>query len=466
MTSLFSALTMAKEVGEELISEIRTSPDKTYFPFFGNGDNIFKSGIKLDNVLFTIPGTSFEIRWYGFLIGMGILLALIYGYSKMKNYGLDPDKVSDGIIGGLIGSIFGARLYYIVFSKNGTKMSDFFSIRDGGLAIYGGLIGAILVGGIIVKLRKQKLTALLDIVGPCFLIGQCIGRWGNFFNQEAFGTNTTLPWGMMSQKTMNYIANVSDDYFATTGDKLDAFLPVHPCFLYESLWCLIGFIILHYYSKHRKFDGEVFLMYIGWYGLGRFFIEGLRTDSLYIGNIRVSQLVAGICVVVAIVLIIVFRGMVKRSGDYKFYYQTEASKLQLAGYLAYEERSKEKKNLKKQIREAKASGEDFSALEKEYRVKFGKDAKVPEPVIAEEIEAEDKSKKSKCESIIEDDDTVEGKLEVTDEVAKTQDEEVIEDTEKAEEKVNVQNAQKSKQNSARKSYPAKPNSKKSKGKRK
>lgn len=351
--------------------KLLTNPDKVYFPNFGSGDNILKEGISIDRVLFTIPGTDIKIYWYGFLITIGILLAMIYGFRKMKSVGIDPDRATDAVIGGLIGAILGARLYYIVFNTEGMKFSEFFNIRDGGLAIYGGVIGAIVVGGIIAKLRKLKLTALLDVVAPCFLIGQCIGRWGNFFNQEAFGANTDLPWGMLSNTTMTFVANHYDDL----GGQVSSLEPVHPCFLYESIWCLIGFVLLHLYMKHRKFDGEIFLMYIGWYGLGRFFIEGLRTDSLYLGNIRVSQLVAGTCVLVSIILIIVFRGIIKRNGDYKFFYQTELSKAQLEQYNSYNDEQKERKELKKKIKEAKDKGESFIELQKEFDSKFGKNAK-------------------------------------------------------------------------------------------
>ena len=266
---LLSDVTENDAVRQKLIE----NKDKVYFPNFGSGDNILKEGISINRVMFTIPGTDIQIYWYGFLIAIGILLAMIYGFRKMKSVGIDPDRATDAVIGGIIGAIIGARTYYIVFNTEGMKFSQFFDIRDGGLAIYGGIIGAILVGGIIAKLRKLKLSALLDVVAPCFLIGQCIGRWGNFFNQEAFGTNTDLPWGMMSYTTANFIAN--HDLV-----NLDQLKPVHPCFLYESIWCLIGFVLLNFYFKHRKFDGEVFLMYAGWYGLGRFFLAGLRTDSL------------------------------------------------------------------------------------------------------------------------------------------------------------------------------------------
>ncbi len=314
--------------------KLREFPNRVYFPNFGKGDNIFKEGIDIDRVLFTVPGTNFKIYWYGFLITIGILLAMIYGFRRMKTVGIDPDRATDSVIGGLIGAIFGARFYYIIFNTEGMKFSEF--------------------------VRKLKLTALLDVVAPCFLIGQCIGRWGNFFNQEAFGANTKLPWGMISNTTMEYISNHYDEL----GGKVSALDPIHPCFLYESIWCLIGFIILHFYLKHRKFDGEVFLMYTGWYGLGRFFIEGLRTDSLYLGNIRVSQLVAGTCVLVSLVLIIVFRGITKRNSDYKLFVDTELSKAQLEQYNSYNDMQQEKKELKHKIKEAKDKGESFIELQK------------------------------------------------------------------------------------------------------
>ena len=343
---------------------------KVSFPNFGSGDNIFKSGIKVINVLFKIPGTDFSIYWYGFLIAVGILLAMIYGFKKARKIGLNPDRVTDAVIGGLIGAIIGARLYYVIFSLDnyiiGGKIqwAEIFSVRDGGLAIYGGIIGAILVGGIVAKLRKCNLPTLLDLTAPCFLIGQCIGRWGNFFNQEAFGDNTDLPLGMISNATKSYIAK----HF--TDGSVDAALPVHPCFLYESIWCLIGFLLIHFLFKRRKFDGEMFLIYIGWYGLGRFFIEGLRTDSLYLFNIRVSQLVAGTCVLAAIILIVIFRSLAKRN-ETKLYVDRTESVIALAGYNAKVIVKKEKKELKRKLIAAKETGEGITEITKEYNDKFG-----------------------------------------------------------------------------------------------
>ena len=387
-----TAIYFVEQVSEELQKKIEENPEKVFFPNFGSGNNIFREGITVKRELLTIPGTNFTIYWYGFLIAVGILLAMFYGFRRMKSVGIDPDRATDAVLTGFVGAILGARAYYIAFNDD-IGWSEFFRYRDGGLAIYGGLIGAILVGGIVTKLRGLKLATMLDVAAPCFLIGQGIGRWGNFFNQEAFGSNTTLPWGMMSKTTSDYIALHFDDL----GQKVYSYVPVHPCFLYESLWCGICLLFLHLYFKHRKFDGEIFLMYAGLYGLGRFFIESTRTDSLYIANIKVSQLVAGTCVLASIVLIIIFRSSVKRS-NYKFFYQTELSKRQLAAVEAYEANEKERSELKKKIAEAKKKGESFAELEKEFDRKFGKTAKEEAKKKAAELHAEKKELKAKIKA--------------------------------------------------------------------
>lgn len=259
---------------------------------------------------------SFKIAYYGIIIALGLLLALIYALKKFKQVGVDSDKAIDAIIGGIIGGIIGARLYYVAFTWDSYKddLWSIFNTRSGGMAIYGGIIGALLVGLIIAKIRKIKLLPLLDVVGLGFLIGQGIGRWGNFFNVEAFGGNTNMPWGMTSPSIVSYLESKMD-YFASIGVTVDPKMPVHPCFLYESIWCLVGFVLLHFYLKHRKFDGEVFLMYLGYYGLGRFFIEGLRTDSLMMGTLRVSQVLAGLLVIAAILTIVIIRMKIKSNHD-------------------------------------------------------------------------------------------------------------------------------------------------------
>ena len=304
----------------------------------------------LDSTAFTIFGV--DIQWYGLLITFGMLLTIIFAFSQMKRYGIVADRAIDAIIGGIIGGIVGARTYYVILEWDQYKDNpvDIFNIRLGGLAIYGGIIGAILVGGIVAKLRKVKLLPLLDIVGQGFLIGQCIGRWGNFFNQEAFGCNTDSIFGMTGGRIQSWITSnyANTNCYNNLQVNLDPNMPVHPCFLYESIWCLLGFILLAVTAKKwRKFDGQVFLIYIAWYGLGRSFIEGLRTDSLVIGNIRVSQALSILCVVISVALLIIIGSKVKRLGsDYKLYCETDESKelLMQAKEARLKDKSKSKAN--------------------------------------------------------------------------------------------------------------------------
>ena len=254
------------------------------FPNLGISVNIDPVAIRLGN---------FEIYWYGILIGLGFLLAVLYAFSSCEKMNINKDHLSDATIGGLLGGVIGARLYYVAFYP-GTKYMDnpleIFAIHEGGLAIYGGIIGGLLCGALIAKWRKMNVFAVLDVACLGFLIGQSIGRWGNFINQEAFGSATTLPWGMYSEATAAEVVGM-----------------VHPCFLYESLLCLLGFILLHLFTRYmRRYDGQTFLLYIGWYGASRFFIEGLRTDSLLLPGIdlRVSQVIAGVSVVAVVILLV------------------------------------------------------------------------------------------------------------------------------------------------------------------
>lgn len=320
----------------DFVKEVMDSENVIYFPFC---DWLFPNGLKINNVLFTIPwfnGTSIEVYWYGFLIAFGMLLAVIYASTRVRKFGLEPDRVLDVILAGLVGGIIGARAYYVIFKLNelyltdegGLDIAKVLNVRDGGLAVYGGVIGALIFGGIAAMIRRVKIAPMLDLTGLGLLIGQCLGRWGNFFNQEAFGGKTTLPWGMTSNTILNrlYFFYNPDDNVVVTNQARS--MVAHPCFLYESLWCLAGFLFLHFYSKkHRKFDGEIFLLYIGWYGAGRFWIEALRTDSLYIPGtpFKVSQLVAGTCVIFSVVLLIINYMNVKKNG-YTFYYETEESR--------------------------------------------------------------------------------------------------------------------------------------------
>lgn len=246
---------------------------------------------------------SFHVYWYGIIIAAGFLLALIYASFSCKKMNIDINRLFDVVIVGLIAGVIFARLFYVVFypgDKYWKNPLEIFQIHDGGLAIYGGIIGAVVFGSLMAKLRKLKVTAVLDIAALGFLIGQCVGRWGNFINQEAFGSATELPWGMHSENT----AAVVD------GN-------VHPCFLYESLLCLLGFVLLHFFTRRfRRYDGQTFLLYIVWYGACRFFIEGLRTDSLIIPGtgLRVSQVIAAACVVAGIILLVLFRHRTSLTG--------------------------------------------------------------------------------------------------------------------------------------------------------
>ena len=247
-------------------------------------------GIEIDpSQGFTIPGTQFEIKWYGVIIALGVLLAVLYAMRRAKDFGLTGDDILNMLLVGLPCAIVGARLYYVIFEWDrffgaGIPWYQFLNIREGGLAIYGGIIGAslalILYCGLSKKRRAQMLPSF-DIIGLGLLIGQTIGRWGNFFNREAHGgvTNSFLRMGIIENGQLIY---------------------VHPTFLYESLWNLIGLALIHFLSKKRKFDGQVFLYYIIWYGLGRAWIEGLRTDSLYWGPFRVSQVLAAVSCLLAV----------------------------------------------------------------------------------------------------------------------------------------------------------------------
>ena len=246
------------------------------------------------------------VKWYGAIIAFGFGLAVLFGGRIAHVWKINLDKMVDVLIYGTIGAIVGARLYYVAFewdyySQNLAKIPQ---IWEGGLAIYGGIIGGILCAYVVCKVEKLNFYNLLDMVGMSLLIGQGIGRWGNFTNQEAFGVNTDMPWGMWSDKIKYDILANQADYI---GFEVNADEYVHPTFLYESIWCLLGFFVLYLIcTKARKFSGQVALCYGIWYGFERMIVEGLRTDSLYIGNtsIRVSQALSAVLVVVCSALLV------------------------------------------------------------------------------------------------------------------------------------------------------------------
>ena len=311
----------------------------------------------INHVALTIGG--FEIYWYGIIIGLGLLLAMVYAFPKMKKLGVDDDKFVDVVIVSIIAGVIGARLYYVIFSNPSQykTLADVFDFRDGVLGFYGAVIFGFAAAFIMCRIKKVKILPSLDVASIGFLIGQGLGRWGNFFNQECFGTNTDLPWGMTSKTVQSYLQNHLSEIEAH-GMTVDPSLPVHPTFLYESLWLLLGFVVLAIYLKNRRFDGEVTLMYLAWNGIGRAVIEGLRTDSLYIGNVRVSQLLALVGAVLSIAAIVFIRLKQKKSGDEKYlmpYGKTEEWAKEYA--LILEKRENEKKAKKKKT-EAKAETEE------------------------------------------------------------------------------------------------------------
>ena len=252
---------------------------------------------------FSIGGA--DIYWYGVCIAFGLCLALVFAFRRCTEFGIDADAMVDVILVGVVLGIASARLYYVAMAPyNYDTIWDVLAVRDGGLAIYGGIIGAFVFGGLACRWRGVPVLPMFDLTAMGFLLGQGCGRWGNFFNQEAFGCNTTLPWGMYSEGTYNYLLSVQAT-LAAEGVTVDPTQPVHPTFLYESIWCLVGVVLLASHIKKRRFNGELFLLYIIWYGLGRYWIEGLRTDALMVtSTLRTSQLVALVSVATAVVLLV------------------------------------------------------------------------------------------------------------------------------------------------------------------
>ena len=239
---------------------------------------------KIDPVAFSLFGR--PIYWYALIIVAGFLLATYYGLKRCEKLDANEDHILNALLIAVPAAIICARAYYVIFEFERYKdnLISVLYIWEGGIAIYGAIIGAALSFALYAKIKKIELMPMFDIGSLGLLIGQAIGRWGNFVNGEAYGAPTELPWRMVVNGVV-----------------------AHPTFLYESLWNTLGFVILHFYSKRRKFKGEIFLLYVAWYGLGRFFIEGLRTDSLYVWGtpLRVSQLLAAAAFVVSVVILII-----------------------------------------------------------------------------------------------------------------------------------------------------------------
>ncbi|MGM9634710.1 MAG: prolipoprotein diacylglyceryl transferase [Candidatus Avispirillum sp.] len=274
------------------------------FPGFGLGP------IEIHKVAFQLFDGKIQVTWYGILIAVGMILAFFYAMSRAKFEGIKSDDMIDLALFILIFSIIGARLYYVIFPPKGVTylvtdggfwhnvgqtLLNVVSVWEGGLAIFGGLIAGFIVTFLVARHKKIRLPVLLDTLAPSLLLAQSVGRWGNFMNGEAYGYETDVIWRMGLKTTSGYIE-------------------VHPTFLYESLWNIIGFAILAIFYKKKKFNGQIFYFYMIWYGLGRAFIEGMRTDSLplwgltdFSGNpIRVSQALAALIFIAGVALMVFF----------------------------------------------------------------------------------------------------------------------------------------------------------------
>lgn len=244
---------------------------------------------EMNRVAFSVFGKN--IYWYALIIVVGFLAAAFYGSRRAKQFGLKEDNILDMLICAVPVAVICARAYYVIFNFDLYRADPIkvLYIWEGGLAIYGGIIGAFIAAFVYCKVARVQFSSMLDIGALGLLIGQCVGRWGNFVNGEAYGAQTDVLWRMEIIKGAQTIT-------------------AHPTFLYESLWNLLGFVLLHLRSKHRKFSGEIFLLYVAWYGFGRGIIEGLRTDSLYLMNtgLRISQFLGFASCLAAILVLFYF----------------------------------------------------------------------------------------------------------------------------------------------------------------
>lgn len=263
-------------------------------------------GIEIDHLsrtAFTVFGQ--DIYWYGIFIGLGVILGVLLALHEAKRTGQNPDTYLDFIIYAMIIAIIGARLYYVIFSWDfySQHPEKIFAIREGGLAIYGGIIGGVLTAIVYSHLKKKSFWVMADTMAPSLILGQMLGRWGNFFNKEAFGGFTDNLFAMRYQLSQVCASDVTPDILQNlvTVNGVD-YIQVHPTFLYESMWSLCVFIILLILQRKKKFDGQVCATYFFGYALGRVWIEGLRTDQLCIGNVPVSQALSAVLIIASVVV--------------------------------------------------------------------------------------------------------------------------------------------------------------------
>ena len=270
---------------------------------------------KLSRVAFSVLGK--DVYWYGIFIGLGVIFGVVFAMLEAKRTKQDPDLYVDFVIYALIFAIIGARLYYVVFSWDyySANPAKIFALREGGLAIYGGIIGAVLTAIVYCKKKKVDFWLLADTACPSIAFGQMMGRWGNFFNREAFGGFTDGPFAMRLRLDQVRPGDVSQQVL----DNLMNFggvdyIQVHPTFLYESMWNLCLFLLLVLYRPKKKFAGQIMGLYFLGYALGRVWIEGLRTDQLMIGGFAVSQLLSG-AIIVASVVFLIWKGKQEKTAE-------------------------------------------------------------------------------------------------------------------------------------------------------
>lgn len=257
--------------------------------------------IPINDTVFNLG--SFEVKWYGLIICLAVVLCIVLGLKACKNHGMTQDDILDYILFAIPSAMVGARLYYVIFQWENYAEEPITALYvwEGGLAVYGGVIAALIALLCVAKYKKQSFIRVAGFAMPYIILGQAIGRWGNFFNQEAFGRYTTLPWGMTGNEIENWVYT----QVAKGVEGYSVGTLVHPTFLYESLWCFAAFAFMMIYRKKwEKHEGESLCLYMILYGIERTLVEGLRTDSLYIGNtsVRVSQLLSAVLVIVGVAL--------------------------------------------------------------------------------------------------------------------------------------------------------------------
>ena len=277
-------------------------------------------GIYIKHLVNHIDIFGFRIAFYGIIIALGMLAGINMACADAKRRGQNPELYLDFAMYAIIFSIIGARTYYVIFEWDMYKddLLQIFNLRAGGLAIYGGVIAAVITLIVYCKVKKQSFFSMADSGVLGLILGQIIGRWGNFFNAEAFGGYTNSLFALRYKLDIVGSGMLNDNVLSHVMD-IDGvkYIQVHPTFLYESCWNILVLVFMLWYRKRKKFDGEVFFIYLGGYGLGRMIIEGLRTDSLLLPhtNIAVSQLLAGICFIVSIICIIIGRKRVKNATE-------------------------------------------------------------------------------------------------------------------------------------------------------